>query len=114
MLLSLKRRERGEEEEERERKGSFSQKNLRREVSDEECSHGVVWRHLHLEVEVDDRHVGQDGVGEHVPGIVHRALLGAAKELFDAHLGGNVLERLLLRVHVGPVALLCPRGGAML
>ena len=55
----------------------------------------------------------EHGVGQHIPRIVDGALLGAAKELLLTHLGGNVLERLLLRVHVGPVALLCsyPCGG---
>ena len=62
--------------------------------------------YLHLEVEVDDRDVSQHSVGQHVPGIVHRALLGSAKELLDPHLAGDVLERLLLGVHVGSVALL--------
>jgi hypothetical protein len=64
---------------------------------------------LHLEVELDDRDVGQDGVGEHIPGIIYRALLGTTEELFLTHLAGDVLESLFLGVHTRPVTLLCHR-----
>jgi hypothetical protein len=63
--------------------------------------------YLHFEVELNDGDVGQDGIGQHVPGIVHGALLGPGEELLLTHARGNVLERLLLSVHIGPMALLC-------
>ena len=64
---------------------------------------------LHLEVEVVDWDMREHRVGQHFPGVLHRRLLGAAEKLFLAHFGGDVLERLLLGVHPGTVALLQAR-----
>ena len=50
--------------------------------------------YLHLEVEVVDGDVGQDGVGQHLAGILHRRLFRPTEKLLLSHLGGNKFKRL--------------------